>query len=124
MATTAISIASTALANTYVDESDAKTIPIVVTIFFFLGVVLSCMWLCVNQENRKRFGKAIYIAMAIFFGATFISDIVALSIWADVQLDSLWEYPKDVTIAHFVMTMLASLLLGIGCAFVPKCVAA
>ncbi len=41
----ALSLASTVLANMQADESDAKIITIVVTLFFFSGVIISCVWL-------------------------------------------------------------------------------
>ena len=120
MGSFAISIASTALANSYVEDSKAKTITVIVTVCYFLGIILMCMWGCMNPESRKKFGKALYIGMVVAFGITVISDIIGFVWWEDVQLDSLWEYPKDVTIAHFVITMLASIGLSVCCAFFPK----
>lgn len=78
MGSFAISIASTVLANSYVDDSQAKTITIVVTVFYFIGIILMCMWGGMNAESRKKFGKALYIGMVAAFTFTVISDIIAL----------------------------------------------
>ena len=121
MGSFAISIASTALANEYVEDSQAKTITVFITVFYALGIILMCMWGCMNEESRKKFGKALYIGMVAAFSFTVVSDIIALVWWQDVQLDSFWEYPKGVSIAHFVITMLFSIGLSVCCAFFPKC---
>ena len=76
MGSFAISIASTALANSYIEHSKAKTITVVVTVCYALGLILMCIWGCMNPESRKKFGKA----------------------------NSRREYPKGLTIVHFVIT--------------------
>ena len=118
----ALSMASTTLANAYVENDEAKTITRVVTIVYFLGLALMCIIGCLSRENRKKYGKYLYIAMVVAFAATVICDIIALKRWENVELDSTWEYPKEVSIAHFVVTMIASIAFSVMCAFYHKIV--
>ena len=119
----AISIASTALANEYVKNDDeAKNITVAVTVLYFIGVILCFMQLCMNKENKKLHGKKLLIAMIVIFSGVVVSDFIAFSFWSDVQLDSLWEYPKGVTIAHFVITMIAAIGFTLLIIYLPKLV--
>ena len=71
--------------------------------------------------SRKKIGKVFYLIGAGVFTLTVISDILGLIWWEDVEVDSFNQYDKGVTIAHFVITMVAAVGLSLCCAFFPRC---
>ena len=116
-----ISVVSTVLAFQHVEDRPAKAISALVTALYGLGLILMFVWGFMKPPNRKKYGQPLYLGMVSVFGATVISDIIGFVWWEDVELDSLWEYSKGLTIAQFAITMIGSVGLSVCCFFFPKC---
>ena len=115
------SLASPALAYHYVEDSEAKSITVVVTVFYFLGIIL--MWAMSNLSSCKKNKAALafYILTVAAFTSTVVSDIIAIKRWEKIELDYSYQYPKEVSIIHFAITMIFSIGLAIGFAFFLNC---